>query len=134
MQHLIGLMDELCRPMPLHGMPDPAQAEQEQQGEDQDRGHPPTRIWRKASAYCEGGKRKVPAPRPAETCAEEHLADRIGSSAAPADPTILAVVASIRLSADTRETTAPTVVTRQDQASNVARAPAAVAVVSTASP
>jgi len=78
MQHLIGLMDELCRPMPLHGMPDPAQAEQEQQGEDQDRGHPPTRIWRKASAYCEGGKRKVPAPRPAETCAEEHLADRIG--------------------------------------------------------
>src|SRR6516165_9066370 len=61
-QHLIGLMDELCRPMPLHGMPDPAQAEQEQQGEDQDRGHPPTRIWRKASAYCEGGKRKVPAP------------------------------------------------------------------------
>jgi hypothetical protein len=57
-----------------------------------------------------------------------------GSSAAGAEPTIAAVVASSRLSADTSTTMVPTIVTRQNQASKVARALTEVVAVSTPSP
>jgi len=78
MHHLVDLMDEPGHSLALHGMPDPAQADQQQQRESKDRLHPPRRPRRKANADREDGKHQMPAPRPPEAGAEQHLVYRIG--------------------------------------------------------
>jgi len=78
MHHLIDLMNVTAGPLALHGMPDPAEADQQQQRENEDCRHPPTRPRRNANAKREEGKHEVPAPCPAEAGAEQHLAYRIG--------------------------------------------------------
>jgi hypothetical protein len=57
-----------------------------------------------------------------------------GSIAAAAEPAILAVVASIRLTADNNTTIALTIVTRANQASKALKALTDVVVISTPSP
>ena len=90
------------------------------------------------------GVRQTPNARTTNTRCQHHTRPKLvpnstlvivsGSSAVAPEPAILAVVASSRLSADTSTTIAPTVVTRQNQASKVARVLAEVVVVSTPSP
>lgn len=78
MHHLIDLMNQPDHALALHRMPDPAQADQQQQREDEDRWHPPTHPRRQANPDCEDGEHDMPTPHPAKAGVEQHLAYRIG--------------------------------------------------------
>jgi hypothetical protein len=78
MRHLIDLMNVPGRPLFRYGMPGPTEADEQQERKNEDRRYPPTRPPHDASADQQEGKHKVPAPRPPEAGAGQHLAYRIG--------------------------------------------------------
>src|SRR6516225_6771822 len=83
-----------------------------------------------------GGVRQTPIAMTANTRCQHHTRPNLvpnstllivsGSSAAALEPAILALVASIQLTADSTAMIAPTIVTRQNHSSKVVRALAEV--------